>query len=299
MLLGLVVIGATPAAQAGFLAPGLTGEARVTPLFEMTAPATAMPRALVRDVILWRATIDPGNRVVAPAETGDCCPGPQFVHVLAGELALRVDGPLQVVRAGVDRAPEAVEDVPPGAESVLRPGDSAVVRFELAAEYANLGATPPAWTGQLLPSRGDPGSERDARRPASWRCARGDHQVRGRHPGTGTGWRPGEYRPETGQCVRPSALSPSRGWRADGLNLQRHIFIIATEATFIVAPAGFGLAFAPPARPVQLAPALLGVEEQQEQQASHLRPGKARRDAGVRRGQRLVPGRDLADSAFG
>src|SRR5687767_4774941 len=110
------------------------------PLMGTTVPPEALPTEPALSFILWRATIEPGFRVAIPAESVACCPGPQLNHVLAGELTLRVDGPLQVVRAGADGSPAPLEDVPPGTEVILRPGDSAIYRFEFPSEYANAGS---------------------------------------------------------------------------------------------------------------------------------------------------------------
>ena len=67
---------------------------------------------------------------------------PHFVHVLTGELTVRVDGSMQVVRGGSTDTPTPMEDVPPGTEVVLGAGDSAHHRFELPAVYANGGSEP-------------------------------------------------------------------------------------------------------------------------------------------------------------
>jgi hypothetical protein len=71
-----------------------------------------------------------------------CCPGPHIEHVLAGELGVRVEGPLRVLRASPDGTPAPAERVAPGTEVVLRPGDTAVYGLELAATYRNAGWAP-------------------------------------------------------------------------------------------------------------------------------------------------------------
>jgi hypothetical protein len=111
-------------------------------LFAADYPSASLPSGPALDFLLWHATIDPGVAVDVPTEYGACCPGPLFCYVLSGELVLRVEGPLQIIRAGTSGAPGTIEDVRPGAEAVLRPGDTAVWRFELPATYANRGASP-------------------------------------------------------------------------------------------------------------------------------------------------------------
>jgi hypothetical protein len=71
-----------------------------------------------------------------------CCPGPQIEHVLAGELTLRVEGPLQVLRASPGGTPVPAEEVPPGTDVELRAGDTAAYALELPATYHNAGTEP-------------------------------------------------------------------------------------------------------------------------------------------------------------
>jgi hypothetical protein len=89
----------------------------------------------LQDFLLWRATIAPGVTVVVPPAYGRCCPGPLITSVLAGELILRVEGPRQAVRASPTATPGPAEAILPGTEVVVRPGETAVGRFELPATY--------------------------------------------------------------------------------------------------------------------------------------------------------------------
>lgn len=123
------------AAQADTVVATPAAGVSVEPLFATVIPAAALPDAPLQDFLLWHATIEPGVTVVVPAEYGRCCPGPLITHVLAGELTLRVEGPLQIVRASTTATPEPTEAVPPATEVVVRPGETAVGRFELPATY--------------------------------------------------------------------------------------------------------------------------------------------------------------------
>jgi hypothetical protein len=116
-----------------------TAAVTVEPLFIMIIPAGALPAAPLRDFVLWRATIAPGVTVIVPSEYGRCCPGPLLTHVLAGELTLRMEGPLQILRASTMATPGSAEAIPPGTEVVVRPGETAAGRFELPATYHNAG----------------------------------------------------------------------------------------------------------------------------------------------------------------
>jgi hypothetical protein len=101
-------------------------------LVSVTLPAGAIPTSSNLDVIGWSATLDPGTATDA---VPGCCRGPQIVHVLAGELTLRVDGPLQVIRAtGIGAASDTV---PTNTAVILNPGDSAFYAYDLVASYAN------------------------------------------------------------------------------------------------------------------------------------------------------------------
>jgi quercetin dioxygenase-like cupin family protein len=105
--------------------------------FTATLPAEMIPTAPGdRTFNVWHVELEPGARVPITGQL----PGPQITHVVAGELTVRVDGPLRVYRGGGIGAKE--EQVPPGTEVVLQPGDTAVYAYDSPAEYANLGTTP-------------------------------------------------------------------------------------------------------------------------------------------------------------
>ena len=60
-------------------------------------PAEMIPTALGnRTFNVWHVELEPGTRVPVTGQL----PGPQITHILAGELTLRVDGSLKVVRGG-------------------------------------------------------------------------------------------------------------------------------------------------------------------------------------------------------
>ena len=111
-------------------------------LLTTTFPAEAIPTTSSPSFLIWYATIAPDREVVIPRELVACCPGPQIEHVLAGELTLRVEGSLQVQRGAMGGTPMPAEDVPPGTEVVLRPGDTAVYSLELPVTYHNAGTEP-------------------------------------------------------------------------------------------------------------------------------------------------------------
>jgi hypothetical protein len=107
-----------------------------------TFPAASLPATTHPAFILWHATIAPESEVAIPAEILACCPGPQLEHVLAGELTLRVEGSLRILRGTTGGTPGPSEAVAPGADVVLRPGDTAVYAVELPATYHNAGTEP-------------------------------------------------------------------------------------------------------------------------------------------------------------
>jgi hypothetical protein len=127
-------------------APRAAPRAGVTTLFTTTLPAEVMPDSGVLTFFFWRLALDPGTTTPMTPE-GPCCRGPEVTHVLAGELTVHVDGPLQVFRgAGTVLADAAA----PGADVVLLPGDTVIHDFSVPAKYANHGATPVQLvTGQL------------------------------------------------------------------------------------------------------------------------------------------------------
>jgi hypothetical protein len=111
-------------------------------LVESTVPAADLPAGEDRFLHISQTTIQPGVTVTIPAEQAACCPGPAIDHVLAGELTLRVDGPLQVARSGAAPALGSVEDIAPGTMVMLQAGDSALYDQALAIEYVNTGDEP-------------------------------------------------------------------------------------------------------------------------------------------------------------
>jgi hypothetical protein len=125
-------ISGTPATPAG---PAPSIETLVTTTFS----AEALPTVSTPAFLIWYATIDPETEVAIPPDPIACCPGPQIAHVLAGELALRVEGPLRVLGTSPDGTAGPAEEVAPGTEIVLRAGDTAVYSFELPATYRNAG----------------------------------------------------------------------------------------------------------------------------------------------------------------
>jgi quercetin dioxygenase-like cupin family protein len=126
-----------PASLPAVLVATPAPENAVATLFSATLPAEMIPTEPGdRTFNVWHVELEPGARVPMTGQL----PGPQITHVVAGELTLRVDGPLAVLRGGGIDAME--EQVPPGTEVVLQPGDTAVYAYDSPAEYANLGTTP-------------------------------------------------------------------------------------------------------------------------------------------------------------
>jgi hypothetical protein len=108
-----------------------------------TLPADQVPTAGNLDFVLWHAVLDPGQTSAFTPEEVDCCPGLQITQVIAGELTLHVDGPMQLLRgSGLASGAADAEAVAAGSEVLLRSGDTAIYDFSLPAEYANQGATP-------------------------------------------------------------------------------------------------------------------------------------------------------------
>jgi hypothetical protein len=132
-----VIVPAVPTAEA----PSPSEEA-LAPLVAATLLPEELPTEPPLYLQVWYATIDPGVQADFTANVVKCCSGPQVDHVLAGEVTLRSDGPVRVVRAGVDGMPGPAEEAPPGTAVVLRPGDSAFSRAEMPATYSNAGSEP-------------------------------------------------------------------------------------------------------------------------------------------------------------
>jgi len=111
----------------------------VEDLVTTTVPVVALPTVSSPAFLIWYATIDPETEVAIPPDPIACCPGPQIAHVLAGELALHVEGPLQVLRGSPGGTRVPPEEVAPRTEVILQAGDTAVYDFELPATYRNAG----------------------------------------------------------------------------------------------------------------------------------------------------------------
>ena len=139
----LLLLGPVPAVRAdpGAATPA-SAAVTVVPLFATVLPGAAIPVAPTTDFLLWEASIDPGVTVVSPPGYFSCCPGPLLTHVLAGQLLLRVDGPLQIVRVSAVATPAPAEVVPSGSPVTLRPGDTALWRLEQPMTYTNPSTDP-------------------------------------------------------------------------------------------------------------------------------------------------------------
>jgi hypothetical protein len=114
-------------------------EPAIETLLTTALPVEDLPTSETAAFLLWYTTIAPETEVAIPPDPIACCPGPQIAHVLAGELALRVEGSLQVLRASPDGTLASMEEVAPGTEVVLRAGDTAVYGFEVPSTYGNDG----------------------------------------------------------------------------------------------------------------------------------------------------------------
>jgi hypothetical protein len=132
-----VVVPATPTMEAQS-----PSEVAVAPFFEATLLPEELPTEPPLNLQISHGTIAPGAQVAFTAGMVRCCSGPTVDHVLSGELTLRSDGPVRVVRAAADGTPGPVEDVPAGTEVALRPGDSVLSRAEFPFTYSNAGAEP-------------------------------------------------------------------------------------------------------------------------------------------------------------
>lgn len=149
LILSSAILFPQPTAVAQEASPVAT-EATREPLFTTTVAPADLPTGTNLRFVIWYASIEPDVEVVLEAELFAEGPGPLIEHVLAGDLSLRVEGPLQVVRAGSVGTPGPVEEVTPGAEVVLRAGDTALYAQNLARVYANRGAEPVRLIGGVL-----------------------------------------------------------------------------------------------------------------------------------------------------
>jgi quercetin dioxygenase-like cupin family protein len=107
--------------------------------------AAELPTAPAR-VVLARVQFEPGGRFPLGQD-----PSLVLLYVEAGALAVRVDAPLQVVRAaagavpatpGADAAPRGPEEVAAGTEATLLAGDSAVPPLGVPGAVRNPGPEP-------------------------------------------------------------------------------------------------------------------------------------------------------------
>jgi hypothetical protein len=91
------------------------------------------------EVDIARGRLDPGGRAELPAGSHWAdFPGIAVEYVLAGQLTVRSQAPMQVTRAGADRP----EEVPGDTAILLGPGDAAVIAFDQPRTYTNAGDEP-------------------------------------------------------------------------------------------------------------------------------------------------------------
>lgn len=109
-------------------------------IFATTLPAEMLPAGGYLNFGFWRFALAPGVSAPVPPEGQSCCRGPQITHVLAGELTVQVDGPLQLFRGSM-LGSSGVE-VASGTSTVVRPGDTIIYDFASPAAYANHGTSP-------------------------------------------------------------------------------------------------------------------------------------------------------------
>lgn len=141
-----LALGAAPrAARAQDATPraeGTPAGGAIETLVATTFPAEGLPTGSGRAFILWHGTFAPGVAVAIPTEFLGCCPGPLLTYVAEGELEVRVDGPVRLLRAGAAGTPAPEEEVAAGTPVVLRAADAAVFDFAHPVAYANAGAAP-------------------------------------------------------------------------------------------------------------------------------------------------------------
>lgn len=120
--------------------PEGSAEMSLETIFATTLPPEMLPTGGYLNFGFWRLALAPGVSTPASSEGQSCCRGPQITHVLAGELTVQVDGPLQLFR-GSTLGSSGVA-VAPGTATVVRPGDTIVYDFASPAAYTNQGASP-------------------------------------------------------------------------------------------------------------------------------------------------------------
>jgi len=157
LLVGTAAQDATPAAD-GSSPEGVTFE----PL--ALAPALALPNP--GDLVLVRIGLEPGAAL--PSDPAD--PSFGMVLVEAGELTVRIDGPVVITRAGSFGAAGATaeaggafaapeEAVAAGEAATLRPGDVGLFPPNAGGELRNDGAAPAALLAFLVaPAGGEAGA---------------------------------------------------------------------------------------------------------------------------------------------
>jgi hypothetical protein len=111
----------------------------VATLFATTLSTDDLPSGQLR-VVLWRLSLAPGDGFPPWTRSQSCCRGPQFTHVLEGELTVRATESIEVVRGG-DGSATLLRPVP-GEEIVVGPGDTIVHDFAFPAAYTVRGEHP-------------------------------------------------------------------------------------------------------------------------------------------------------------
>ena len=129
-----------PASIAGRNVTTATGESTIEPLFATTLTADQIPQEGQLRFVLWRLLLAPGDGFPAWTQSQPCCRGPQFTHVVEGELTVEAAGPIEVVR-GAGGTLEVLQ-LAPGEEIIVGPGDTIVHDFAFPAAYAVRGTHP-------------------------------------------------------------------------------------------------------------------------------------------------------------
>ncbi|MCD6033783.1 MAG: hypothetical protein K0S78_5969, partial [Thermomicrobiales bacterium] len=87
-----------PASIAGRDIATATAGSIIEPLFATTLTADQVPQEGQIRFVLWRLLLAPGDGFPAWTQSQPCCRGPQFTHVVEGELTVEAAGPMEVVR---------------------------------------------------------------------------------------------------------------------------------------------------------------------------------------------------------
>jgi mannose-6-phosphate isomerase-like protein (cupin superfamily) len=112
-----------------FAAPG-------TLLFTTTVASEELPAKAPVRYVLAHGTVQPGAETHLRPSYAVCCPGTFIDYVLKGTYALRVAGPLRVIRANGE-----METIPANTEVTLAAGDAAIHRFEDGWDSRNPGSS--------------------------------------------------------------------------------------------------------------------------------------------------------------